>query len=398
MLQHYIKLAYRNSVRDKSTFLINLIGLSTGLACTLLIALWVQDELYVDGFHEKEARLYQAMTNHNNLNEVLTKEGTQGLLADVLQADFSEVEIAIQTSITIPQPFVLSIGDQKFKPYGKYVDADFFKLFSYEVLQGDKNSFLKDKQSIVLSQKMADKIFPNGEAMSESVEWELLNFNGLATVTGVFKMPTNSSDQFDFLLPFDVYRDMNGEDIRWGNFNALTYVLLNKNNEVTEVNKRLPAYIHEKAEWNKFSTFLTPYKDQYLYSRFENGEQAGGRIEYVRLFAIIAFFILLIACINFMNLSTAKSTKRLKEVGVRKTVGANRQSLIAQYLLESTFISFIALAVALILVYIALAPFNLLTGKELGLLFNGKIIAGLVGTTFLSFQETTNNSTPTSYS
>ena len=384
MLQHYIKLAYRNSIRDKSTFLINLIGLSTGLACTLLIALWVQDELHIDGFHEKEARLYQAMTNHDNLNEVLTDQGTQGLLADVLQADFSEVDIAIQTSITIPQPFVLSIEDQKFKPYGKYVDTDFFKLFSYEVLQGDKNSFLKDKQSIVLSQNMADRIFPNGDAMGQSIEWELLTFNGVATVTGVFKMPPNSSDQFDFLLPFDVYRDMNGEAIHWGNFNALTYVLLNENNDVAEVNKRLPTYIHEKAEWDEFSTFLTPYKERYLYSRFENGKQAGGRIEYVRLFSIIALFILLIACINFMNLSTARSTKRLKEVGVRKTVGASRQSLIVQYLLEATFIACFALVVALMLVYIALPSFNLLTGKELTLVLSGKIVAGLLGVTLLT--------------
>ena len=384
MFQHYIKLAYRNSIRDKSTFLINLIGLSTGLACTLLIALWVQDELNVDGFHTEEARLYQAMTNHNNSNEVLTHEGTQGLLADALKADFPEVDIAIQASVDIPQPFILSVGDQKIKPYGKCADADYFKLFSFEVVQGDETTFLKDKQSIVLSEKLANKFFPNGDAIGQTINWEIIQFNGVATVTGVFKMPPNTSEKFDFLLPFDVYRDMRGDGIHWGNFNALTYVLLNENSDVAEMNKRLPAYIQEKAEWDGFTTFLTPYSDRYLYSKFENGKQAGGRIDYVHLFSIIAFFILLIACINFMNLSTAKSTKRLKEVGVRKTVGANRQSLIAQYLLESTFIAFIALVVALGLVYATLSPFNLLTGKELNLVLNGKIIAGLLGVTLLT--------------
>ncbi len=384
MLQHYIKLAYRNCIRDKSTFLINLIGLSTGLACTLLIALWVQDELNIDGFHQEEARLYQAMINHNNQNGIITGGETQGVLAEALQADFPEVEIAIQTSTIIPQPFVLSIGDQKFKPYGKYADEDYFKLFSFEVLQGDKSTFLKDKQSIVISETLAKKAFPDGDALGQTINWEIIHFKGLATVTGVFEMPQNTSEQFDFVLPFEVYRDMLGEGMHWGNFNSFTYVLLNENSDVTEMNKRLPAYIQEKADWDGITTFLTPYSDRYLYSRFENGKQVGGRIDYVRLFSIIAFFILIIACINFMNLSTARSTKRLKEVGVRKTVGANRQSLISQYLLESTFIAFLSLAVAIGLVYLILSPFNLLTGKELDLVLDGEIIAILLGVTLLT--------------
>jgi len=143
----------------------------------------------------------------------------------------------------------------------------------------------------------------------------------------------------------------------------------------------LPAYVHEKAEWDKFNTFLTPYKDRYLHSRYENGKVAGGRIDYVKLFSIIALFILLIACINFMNLSTAKSTQKLKDVGVRKTVGAGRKSLIAQYLMESSFVAFLSLVVALGLVYVILPSFNTLTGKELALALNGKWILGLLGIT-----------------
>ena len=384
MLLHYLKLAYRNNLRDKSTFFINLVGLSTGLACALLIALWVADELKVDKFHEHQGRLYQAMTHHSNENEVLTGEETQGLLAAALQADFPEVELAVQTGITIPQPFILSVGTKKIKTYGNLVDSAFFQLFSYEVVAGDKTTFLKDKQSIVISEKLAKKIAGQSSPIGQTIDWEIIHFKGLATVTGVFKVPENSSQQFDFLLPFQVYQEMSGEGIHWGNFNAITYVLLNEHADVAALNKRLPAYIQEKADWDKISLFLAPYADKYLYGSYENGKQAGGRIEYVRLFSIIAFFILLIDCINFMNLSTAKSTRKLKAIGVRKTVGANRQMLIGQHLIESIFIAFIALFVALFLVYFLLPSFNILTGKQLLLAFNTKMIAGLLGITLLT--------------
>ena len=384
MLLHYLKLAYRNSLRDKSTFFINLIGLSTGLACALLIALWVGDELKVDKFHEHQGRLYQAMTNHSNENEVLTGEETQGLLAAALQADFPEVELAIQTGIPIPQPFILSAGTKKVKARGNWADPEFFQVFSYEVLEGDKTTFLKGDQSILVSEKLAKKIAGTSSAIGKTIEWELIHFKGVATITGVFKVPENSSQQFDFLLPFQAYRDMIGEGIHWGNFNAITYVLLHEQTNVAALNKRLPAYIQEKAEWDRVSLFLAPYADKYLYGNYDNGKQTGGRIAYVRLFSIIAFFILLIACINFMNLSTAKSTKKLKEVGVRKTVGANRQMLIGQHLMESIFIACIALFVALLLVHFLLPSFNILTGKQLLLAWNAKMIAGLLGITLLT--------------
>jgi len=384
MLLHYLKLAYRNNLRNKSTFFINLVGLSTGLACALLIALWVGDELKVDKFHEHQGRLYQAMINHNNQNKVLTGQETQGVLAAALQADFPEVELAIQTGIPLPQPFILSVGTQKVKSKGNWVDPEFFQLFSYEVLEGDKTNFLKDKQSIVISTKLAKKIATTTTAIGKTIEWEFLHFKGVATITGVFKIPENSSQQFDFLLPFQVYRNMIGEGIHWGNFNAITYVLLQDQADVAALNKRLPNYIQEKADWDRVSLFLTPFADKYLYGTYENSKQTGGRIAYIRLFSIIAFFILLIACINFMNLSTAKSTRKLKEVGVRKTVGANRQMLITQHLIASIFIAFIALIVALFLVHLLLPAFNILTGKQLLLALNAKMIAGLVGITLLT--------------
>lgn len=385
MWQHHFKLAFRNSVRDKSTFFINLIGLSTGLACTLLIALWVMDEWQIDKFHVKEDRLYQALTHHNHTDNMVTTESTQGLLAAALESEMPEVEVAVQASELIPQPFIFSTADKKMKGIGQLVEPDFFKLFSYEILAGDPSTLLQDKSSIVISDKLANKLFGKTEVVGQSMDWEILHFNGKATVAGVFKDASNiSSRQFDFLLPYDIYKDWLGESIHWGNFNAHTYVLLKENADVVALNERLPAFIQQKADWDKISVELFPFSNMYLYSDYENGQQVGGRIQYVQLFSLIALFILIIACINFMNLSTAKATHKLKEVGVRKTIGADRSSLIGQYLGESIFMATLALMTALLFVQILLPQFNLLTGKALVFPWNPTILMSLLGVALLT--------------
>ena len=342
------------------------------------------DEISIDGFHEKEDRLYQAMTLHDNQKDVIVDPTTQGLLAAAMQQDFPEVEIAVQTSVDIPDPFVLSVGDKKYKQFGKWVGKDFFQLFSYEVIEGIKANFLEDQQAIVVSEQLAKKLFPNESPIGKTIEWNILQFNGVAAVSGVYQIPKNATHQFDFLLPYGAYQELMKNNIHWGNFNAMTYVLLHEQTDIATLNKRLPAYIQEKAEWERISLFLTPFKDRYLNSRYENGKQAGGRIDYVKLFSIIALFILLIACINFMNLSTAKSTQRLKEVGVRKTIGAGRSSLMLQYLMESSFIAFLALLLAIGIVYLVLPSFNGLTGKELALIWDPKWIVGLISATAIT--------------
>ncbi len=385
MWRHHLKLAFRNSIRDKNSFLINLIGLSTGLACFVLIALWVTDELQIDGFHEKEDHLYQVLTHHEDGNAINTWESTQGLLAEAMQAEIPEVDIAVQASEEIPQPFILSISNQKHKAYGQLVEPSFFNIFSYEILEGDKHTLLKDKKSIVISDKLANKLFDSQEVIGESIDWEIIHFKGTATIEGIFKAPGHqSSRRFDFLLPYEIYKDMRGEGIHWGNFNANTFVLLKENTDVVALNQRLPAFIQQKADWDKISMELVPFADRYLYNHFENGKQAGGRVEYVRLFSVIALFILLIACINFMNLSTAKATRKLKEVGVRKTIGADRNTLIGQYLGESIFIAFIALVVGLILVQLCLPLFNRLTDKALIFPLDIPVLAILLGITLLT--------------
>ncbi len=380
MWQHNFKLAFRNSMRDKPTFFINLIGLSTGLACALLIALWVMDEWQVDKFHVQADRLYEGLTHHTHTDNIKTTASTQGLLAEALRTEMPEIELAVQASEIIPQPFVLSAAEQKMKGIGQLVEADFFKLFSYEIIAGDKATLLQDKKAIVLSDKLAKKLFGNTDVVGKTMDWEILKFKGTATVAGVFKdMGSQSSKGIDFFLPFDIYKAWLGDGIHWGNFNCNTYALLKENADVVALNERLPAFIQKKANWDKISLELVPFTDRYLYSNYENGQQAGGRIEYVRLFSIIALFILLIACINFMNLSTAKATRKLKEVGVRKTIGAERSSLIGQYLGESTFMALFALLVALFIVQLLLPQFNLLTGKELLFPWNPRVLFSLLG-------------------
>ena len=385
MWRHHLKLAFRNSIRDKTSFLINLIGLSTGLACFVLIALWVTDELQIDGFHEKEDRLYQVLTHHQDANTINTWESTQGILAEAMQAEIPEVAIAVQASEEIPEPFILAVTDQKTKAFGQLVEPAFLDIFSYEILDGDKSSLLKDKKSIVISDKLANKLFGSQDVIGKTLDWQIIHFNGTATIEGIFKAPGyQSSRRFDFLLPYEIFKDMMGEGIHWGNYNALTFVLLKENTDVVALNQRLPDFFQKKTGWDKVNIELVPFADRYLYNHFENGKQAGGRIEYVRLFSIIALFILLIACINFMNLSTAKATRKLKEVGIRKTIGADRSTLIGQYLGESIFLAFAALVVGLVLVQVCLPPFNRLTDKALIFPIDIPVLVIFLGITLLT--------------
>ena len=384
MWQHNFKLAFRNGMRDKPTFFINLIGLTTGLACALLIALWVMDEWQVDKFHEKQDRLYSAMIHHAQADGINTDRGTQGgLLHTALEEDIPEVINAVQESEPIPMPFILKNGDKIIKEKGKFAETDLFKLFSYELTAGDKSTFLNDRQSIAISEKLAIQLFGEKDVVGKTLEWEILHLKEKVTVTGVFKAPkANSTDQFELLVPFEIFEEL--INVQWGNYNTRTYVELQKNVDVEALNTRLKTYLAGKPDNENEILFLKPYAESYLYGKYENGQIIGGRIEYVRLFSIIAFFILLIACINFMNLSTAKATQKLKEVGVRKTIGAERDTLIGQYLGESIFMALIAMVASLVLVQILLPQFNLLTGKTLIFPTGLPIIGSLLGITLLT--------------
>ena len=371
MFRHNLLLTYRNFKRFKSSFLINLIGLSTGLATTFLIYLWVNDELNFDKFHEKDRQLFQIMTNHFNGDEIVTRGDGPGLLEEAMTAEMPEVEYAASSS-RIEYDFSLSVENNRFNAAGHFVSRNYFNAFSYDLIQGDKSLVLADKNAIVLSEKMAMNLFGTTQNIrGKIVEWQSSYLGRKATpvtVTGIFKdLPANSSDQFDFVLSYDFYKDMRGESIHWGNHNAITYLILKEGTDVKQFNEKIARFTKEKIKNPNYTLFVQRYSEKYLHGRYENGNVAGGRIEYVRLFSIIALFILIIACINFMNLSTARSSRRIKEVGIKKAVGARRRTLIFQYLGESLLISFLSLITALTAVILFLPRFNEITGKHLTL-------------------------------
>ncbi len=365
MINHYLLLIYRNFLRAKGYFLINLVGLSTGLACTLMIYLWVRDELRMDKFNAKDSRIYQVMEHQQYADEIMTTTSTPGILSETLKAEIPEVELAATTSWI--NPFTLSVKDHNVKAEGYYVGPDFFEIFSFPLIEGNPASVLKDKTSIVVSRELAKRLFGTDEnAIGRTVE---LQHDKSFQVTGLFDKVPASNQQFDFVLSFEMFKDDNEWVLEWGNNGPPTYILLREGSNAEAVSNKIKDFVKARHEQSNVILFLQHFSDRYLYSQFKNGKPAGGRIEYVRLFSIIAVFILLIACINFMNLSTARASRRAKEVGIRKSVGAARRSLIIQYINESMVTAVVSALVAIALVWAILPAFNVLTEKHIVLNF-----------------------------
>lgn len=382
MIRHNILLIYRNSKRFRSSFLINLLGLSTGLACTLLIYLWVSNELSFDKFHENDRRLFQLMQNNLSPNGIETIEATPGLLAQALAEEIPEVEFAVSV---IPASWfsskgVLSFEDTYVMADGQFVGKDYFKMFSCEFIEGDKNQIISNKYAIAISDEIAYKLFNTTEkVIGKMVSWNRGIFNGQYVISGVFKKHPSNSSPFDLIFNYELFLGKRQELLEWGNSDPHTYVMLKEGTDIEQFNNKIAGFIKSKYEKSKSTLFARKYSDAYLYSRYENGIQSGGRIEYVKLFSIIAIFILGIACINFMNLSTARASKRLKEIGIKKVVGASRRMLIAQYLTESLVIVFISVGIALVITQLFLPTFNDITGKELKIDIKADLIITTMG-------------------
>ncbi len=364
MLKHYILLVYRNFVRAKSYFTINLVGLSTGLACTLLIFLWVNDELRMNKFHEKDARLYQIMEHQIYADGPMTTTSTPGLLAETLKAEFPEVEYAATT--TWVNSFTLSFKDNNVKAKGWYVGPEYFNIFSFRLLQGTPEQVLQDNSSIVISQSLAKRLFKeNTDVVGKTVE---LQHDKSYQVSGVFEdLPSASSIQFEFALSFNEFKKTNDWVLEWGNNGPATYLVFKAGTDAAAFSEKIKGWLKTKNENTDTELFAYRFSERYLHGSFENRKPAGGRIEYVQMFSIIAIFILLIACINFMNLSTARATRKAKEVGIKKSVGAQRSSLIFQFLSESLVVTLVSVLFSLMLVALALPKFNEITDKKISL-------------------------------
>jgi ABC-type antimicrobial peptide transport system permease subunit len=387
MLKHNLIVIFRNIRHNKSSFFINLIGLSTGLICVLLIFLWVNDELSVDKFPANDRQLFQVMQNAENENGIATMEATPGHLAEALAKDMPEVKYAttvIPTSFNVSKG-IISLSDKNIRSEAQYVTKDFFNVFPYKMLLGNPGEALSAKNKVVISDELALKLFGNLEnALGKTINWNAQDISGSYTVTGIFETPaSNMTNRFDILLNSGLFEEVNPWG-GWGNSSARTYVILNDNVSPSVFNQKIRDFIKSKDADLNITLFAQRYSDRYLHGYYENGKPAGGRIEYVRLFSLVAFFILIIACINFMNLSTAKAMGRIKEVGIKKTIGAAKKNLIAQYMSESMVMTFISLGLALLVVRFLLVPFNGLTGKHLSLSFDLNQITIILGTTVLT--------------
>ncbi len=363
MIRNYLKVAFRNLLRNRFFSIINISGLAVGMASAILILLWIQNEMSYDRFHEKGDRIYQAWNRSVFDGKLQSWSTTPKILAPTLKSDYPEVE---ETSrVNWANDILFSIGDKRLTVRGTMVDPGFLTIFSFPLVKGDIRNALANVSSIVITEKLANKLFGKEEPMGKVVR---IDNKDNFTVTGVLKdLPNNSKFQtFEFLLPWEYMTKLGADDKSWGNNSTSTYILLKPNASISAFDKKIQNITKEHTNGEeKIEVFTHPIDKWRLYSKFENGKISGGKIEVVRLFGFIAAFILLIACINFMNLSTARSEKRAKEVGIRKVVGAEKKSLVGQFLGESILVALLAGILALAIVQISLAGFNRLTDKQL---------------------------------
>ena len=370
-------MSYRSFLRYKSSFLINLIGLSSGLSAVLLIYLWVSDEIAMDHFHEKDERLYQVLRNYTDQGTIYTEISNSDLLAPALAAEFPEVEYIIPARQE-PQGLVTD-GKKSFTATGQFAGKDFFNAFSYELITGDKNTVLKEKYAVVLSDELARKLKGTTENMvGEILTWDHPRYGSMQlAVSGIFKKPTRHvSEPFDFVVTNDLFLEKSTMDKSWNSNPILTYLTLKESADPKAFNNKIKDFVKIKNPGSNEELFLASFSGRYLHNIYENGKQTGGRADYVILFSSIAIFILLIACINFMNLSTARASRRLKEIGIKKAIGVLRRTLALQHIGESLIMAFISLVLALLLIWILIPQFNLITGKNLALTLDSNLMAG----------------------
>ena len=364
MFHNSLRTLFRSLWRNKTYGLLNIFGLAIAIACAALIFLWVEDELSFDDHHVKKERLYAVKVTKNFGDNLFTIGSTPRPMADALKTEIPGIANAARISDT-EQKLLFNIDNRSVYGGGRYVDSSIFSMFTLQFLQGNPATAFTHLHSLVLTEKAATKLF--GKVQDIIGRTIKVNNEQDYIISGIIRdLPMNSSLQFEWLAPYAIQLAKQNADLTWDSYGPHTYVELQPNTEPYKVNQRLKAFITEKNAEQKAISFLFPLNQWRLYNEFENGKQTGGgRIEQVRMLTAIAWIILLIGCINFMNLATANSQKRSKEVGVRKVLGAGKQTLIIRYFRESVLMSFSAGIISIILVVIALPAFNVLMQKQL---------------------------------
>ncbi|MBC9794759.1 ABC transporter permease [Sinomicrobium weinanense] len=365
MIRNHFKIAWRNIWKSKLQSMINLLGLTTGIVCAVLILLWVKDEVTYNKFHSNYDSIYQVIAHRDYNNQVFTDSNMVLPLAEAVEKESPQVEKAVVTTHT--QSRVLSYGDTRLSKEGRTVSKHFFDMFSWEFVLGNAETAIADPSSIVLTQSTAKALFGNENPLNKTIR--VNNQQDVIVSAVIADTPDNSSFQFDFIRPFNystpaIKRAMD----EWISSSWEVFVQIAPGATVSQLNKGIDAIKKQHSPNDKISTYFAfPMHKWRLYSDFKNGQNTGGMIAYVRLFLIIAVIVLLIACVNFMNLSTARSEKRAREVGIRKTLGAVKRQLVRQFFAESFLLTFSAFILAIIMVFILLPSFNTLVNKDLSL-------------------------------
>ncbi len=393
MFKNFFKIAFRNLWRNKGFSAINIFGLVIGMASAILILLWIQNELSYDLFHKNKDTLYEAWDRETFDADLHCWNTTPKILGPTLKKDYPEIENT--TRVNWGNNFLFTIGDKHLTAEGTCVDPAFLTMFSFPLVKGDVKTALGDVYSITITQSFAKRLFGNEDPVGKIVKLDNMdNF----TVKAVMKdLPNNTQFKFDYLLSWAYMEKRGWSDSNWDNNSTQTFVQLKAAASIASVNNKIKNIIIKHLDGKeKIEIFLHPARQWHLYTDFEKGKVAGGFIETVRMFAVIAAFILLIACINFMNLSTARSEKRAKEVGLRKVVGARKQSLVSQFLGESILIALLAGCIALITVQLCLPAFNTLTQKQLFIDY-GNIYFWAAGLSFVLFTGVLAGSYPAFY-
>lgn len=373
MIKSFLKVAWRHLVKNKGYSLLNIAGLALGMACAVLILIWVNDELTYNKFHKNYNRLYKFMENQSYDGKTFTFAAFPGPFGPAVKQELPEMEYVTRSDWGSNQLF--TYNDKNIYEQGLHAEPDFLKMFSFEWIKGDINNQLTDPTSIIITDVMARKFFGNEDPIGKTLK---VDNEILVKVTGLMKEPPlNSNIRFQWLAAFKGYENRNRWLQSWGNNGIQTWCMLKENVDPAQVNKKLTNFIQKKDTNTIAKPFLFSIKDWRLRTEFEEGKQTGGgRIVFVRIFSIIALFIIIIACINFMNLATARSEQRAKEVGVRKVMGAGRGVLIRQFFGESMVMSIAAMILAAGLVLLALPAFNTLVEKKLVFSLSNPVIWG----------------------
>lgn len=374
MLKNYFKTAWRNIVRSKGYSALNIFGLAIGMAVALLVGLWVYNEYSYDKSLPDYQRSYLVRRNYYGNGDTVNYNGTSLKLADALRNQVPEIQYVAETDYM--RPHGLLVGDKKLYMAGSHVAGDFLRIFPFPLVQGNAATVLSDPYSIVLTESTAKALFGTEDPMNKAVRFD--NKDNLK-VTGILKdLPANSTFKFNFLVPFS-YLEATDEfthtarqrNFEWNGFQ--TYVQLQPGISYDQVAAKIRDI--EKADKDNIMSVVTnvilqPSQNWHLYGNYENGKEAGGFVEYVRMFGIIGVLVLLIACINFVNITTARSEKRAREVGVRKAIGSSKNDLVYQFLTESFLLAAIAFLFSLFMVRLSLPAFNRLTGTYLSIPFS----------------------------